>query len=222
MAFSNGPTTVTNGLILSLDAADRNSYPGSGTTWTDLSGNSNNGTLTNGPTFSSANGGSIVFDGTNDFVNCGNASSLQITVGSISAWVKTSTPGSSYRAIITKQNAWGLFVKDSILIAYDWGNSADRTTGINIADDTWKNVAMTFTETIGTPSNNVIIYLNGSAVQTATVKNSNQSVPVELAAGGGGGQNLNGTISGAQIYNRVLIAAEVQQNYLSTKSRFGL
>jgi hypothetical protein len=59
---------VTSGLVLALNAADRNSYPGSGTVWSDLSGNNNTGTLTNGPTFSSANGGSIVFDGTNDYV----------------------------------------------------------------------------------------------------------------------------------------------------------
>ena len=65
--YANGKI-VTNGLVLSLDAADRNSYPGTGTTWRDMSGNGNNGTLTDGPTFNSNNGGSIVFDGTNDYV----------------------------------------------------------------------------------------------------------------------------------------------------------
>lgn len=62
-----GPNIVRNGLVLCLDAASLRSYPGSGTTWNDLSGNNNNGTLTNGPTFNSENGGSIVFDGTNDY-----------------------------------------------------------------------------------------------------------------------------------------------------------
>jgi hypothetical protein len=213
---------VTDGLVLALDAADKNSYPGSGTTWTDMSGNGNNGTLTNSPTFNSANGGSIVFDGTDDWVSCGNASNLQITVGSISAWVKTITPGSVYRGIVTKQNAWGLFLKDGILITYDWGNSADRTTGINIADNSWKNVAMAFTQTVGTPSNNVIIYLNGNPVLTTTVRNSNQNVAVGLASGGGGGQLLNGSISNAQVYNRTLSASEILQNYNAQKSRFGL
>jgi hypothetical protein len=69
MGFYRGPHIVTDGLILSLDAANNKSYPRSGTTWNDLSGNGNNGTLVNGPTFSSANGGSIVFDGTNDVVS---------------------------------------------------------------------------------------------------------------------------------------------------------
>ena len=76
MAFSYSPKIVTDGLVLYLDAANNRSYPGSGTTWTDLSRGGNNGTLTNGPTFNGANGGSIVFDGTNDFIDCGNASNL--------------------------------------------------------------------------------------------------------------------------------------------------
>ena len=65
-----------NGLVLALDAANTKSYPGSGTTWTDLSGRGNTGTLTNGPTYSSANGGSIVFDGTNDYVVVNNNASI--------------------------------------------------------------------------------------------------------------------------------------------------
>ena len=66
MAIIDGPRIPTSGLIFYLDAANTRSYPGSGTTWTDLSGNGNTGTLTNGPTYSSANGGQIVFDGSND------------------------------------------------------------------------------------------------------------------------------------------------------------
>ena len=69
MGFYDGPSIVTNGLVLSLDAADKNSYPGSGTVWTDLSGNNIIGTLTNGPTFNSQNGGSIFTDGTDDWIS---------------------------------------------------------------------------------------------------------------------------------------------------------
>ena len=218
--FSFGKV-VTDGLVLALNAADRNSYLGSGNDWIDLSANNNNGTLTNGPTFNTTNGGNIVFDGSNDFINCGNNSSLQITVGTISAWVKTSTPGSSYRGIITKQSAWGLFLNNGVLIAYDWGGGGDRTTGINIADNTWKNVVMTFTETVGTPSNNAIVYLNGVSVLTATVRHSSHAVSVQIGDGNAS-QNLNGSVSSAMIYNRVLSASEIQQNYNAQKSRFGL
>ena len=71
MAFAYSPKILTDGLVFAVDAANKKSYPGSGTTWTDLAG-SNDGTLTNGPTFNSGDGGSIVFDGTDDLVDFGN------------------------------------------------------------------------------------------------------------------------------------------------------
>jgi hypothetical protein len=216
-----GPNIVTSGLVLQLDAANTKSYPGSGTTWTDLSGNGNNGTLTNSPTFSSANGGIFTFNGTNQFINCGNNSSIQITVGTISAWVRTTTPGASFRSIIAKQSAWGLFFNDGILVTYDWGNAQTRTTGLNIANGIWNHTAMTFTQTVGTPSNNAIIYLNGASVLTTTIKHSNHNVNLQIAEANAN-QFLNGNIASAQIYNRALSATEVLQNYNGTKSRFGI
>jgi hypothetical protein len=223
MAFNYSPKIITNGLVLALDAANPRSYPGTGTAWTDLSQGINNGTLINSPTFNGANSGNIVFNGTNQYINCGNASNLQITVGTIGAWVRTSTPGSSFRSIIAKQQAWGLFAVDSILVTYDWGNNQTRSTGINIADNTWKYVAMTFTQTIGTPSNNAIIYLNSNPVLTTTVRNNNQTVQVQIAeAGMPANQFLNGSVAFAQIYNRVLSPSEILQNFNAQKSRFGL
>jgi len=217
---------VTSGLVLCLNAADKNSYPGTGTTWTDLSGNSNNGTLTNGPTFNTGSGGSIVFDGVDDYVTCGNNSSLQINQGTISAWVRTTSPGSSFRGIITKQQNYGLFTNNGVLVTYDWGNGQTRSTGINIADGTWKNVAMSFTTNTGTPSNNTIIYLNGSAILTTTTKFVDNTVNVELGRGGtiptGDTQFLNGNISTGLVYNRTLTQTEIRQNYNATKTRFGL
>ncbi len=138
---------VTSGLVLNLDAANPRSYlpPYNGTTWFNLASSSNNGTLTNGPTYNTGSGGSIVFDGVDDYVSCGNNATVQINQGTILAWIRTSSPGSSFRGIITKQNNYGLFTNDSILVTYDWGNVQTRSTGINIADNTWKNVAMTFT-----------------------------------------------------------------------------
>lgn len=96
MALHHSPRIVTSGLVLALDAADRNSYPGSGTTWSDLSGNGNNGTLTNGPTFNSGNNGSIVFDGVDDYINnigsLNTFSFIQNTgIFSINFWFKINT-----------------------------------------------------------------------------------------------------------------------------------
>jgi hypothetical protein len=222
MGISGGPDMIQDGLVLALDAADRNSYPGSGTTWRDLSGNNNSGSLTNGPTFDSANGGSIVFDGTNDLVRCTNNTSVQITVGTIGAWINANSNNTGFRGIITKQSAWGLFLFDNVLVTYDWGVDETRSTGINIGNNTWNYVAMSFTQTIGTPSDNAIIYINRNAVLTTTVQHSLQTVEVQIGDGGNSNQYLNGNVSIAHIYNRVLSATEILQNYNAQKSRFNL
>lgn len=216
------PSIITSGLVMNLDAGNTSSYPGSGTTWTDLSGNNNTGTLTNGPTYSSDNNGSIVFDGTDDKVDCGNSATLQITQGTISAWIRADNGNAGFNGIITKQLAWSLFVKDNILISYDWGNTAERTTGITVGNGTWNHVAMTFTETVGTPSNNAIIYVNGSPVLTTTVKHSAQTAPVQIGDGNNTSQNFGGNVSQTLIYNRALSASEVAQNYNALRGRYGL
>ena len=220
MALSHSPSIITDSLILYLDAANTKSYPGSGTVWTDLSGKGNTGTLVNAPTYSSANGGAIVFDGTDDKVDCGNAASLQITVGTISAWINATSDNSGFNGIITKQNAWGLFVTDNILVAYSWGGGGTKSTGVTVGNSTWKYVAMSFTQTIGSPSNNAIIYVNGSPVLTTTIIHSDQSV--QVTTDGNASQCMAGSISQIAIYNRVLSAAEITQNYNALRGRFGL
>jgi hypothetical protein len=107
------------------------------------------------------------------------------------------------------------------LVTYDWGNGVDRNTGITVGNSTWNYAAMTFTETVGTPSNNAIIYLNGSAVLTTTVKHSNHGVTVQVGEANAG-QHFGGNIAQASVYNRVLTATEITQNYNTLKSRFGL
>lgn len=223
MGINYSPKIVTNGLVLCLDAGNPLSYPpGSGTVWTDLSGNGNNGTLTNGPTYSSANRGSIVFDGADDYVDCGNSSSLQITVGTISVWFNATNANSGYNGIIAKQYAWSLFILNNVLITYDWGGNSNRSTSITVGNSTWNYAAMTFTETIGTPSNNAIIYLNGLSVLTTTVKHSFNNQPVYIGNTALSSQYITGRIASASVYNRVLSSSEILQNYNATKGRFNL
>jgi hypothetical protein len=221
MAVFAGPEISSDGLVLSLDAGNTKSYPGSGTTWTDLSDRGNTGTLVNTPTYSSANGGSLVFNGSNQYVNCGNAANLQITVGTISAWFNANNGNSGYNGIIAKQNAWALFVRDNLLVTYDWGNNVERNTGITVGNSTWNYAVMTFTETVGTPSNNAIIYLNGNPVLTTTVKHLDHGVQVQIGEANFS-QIFGGNISQASIYNRVLSAAEVTQNFNALRGRFGI
>ena len=216
---------VKDGLVLDLDAAKRDSYPGTGMVWRDISGNGNNGTLTNGPTFNSDKGGSIVFDGSNNYVTLNNNSALQIFTGTVCCWVKISNAGSGFRSIVTKQWNYGLLTSNNILITYDWSASAVRTTGINIADNNWKYITMSFTDNSGSPSNNAIIYVNGVSVLTTTIKvNTSYLISLEIGRGGtiptGDSQYINGNISQTTIYNRALSASEVLQNYNATKGRY--
>ena len=82
------PVLVSAGLVLNLDAGNSSSYIGSGNNWNDLSGNNNTGTLTNGPIFNSANGGSIVFDGIDDVISFGNILNMGLNSWTMSCWVK--------------------------------------------------------------------------------------------------------------------------------------
>ena len=221
MGVSYNTKTVTNGLVLSLDAANLKSYPGSGNTWTDLSGSNNNGTLENSPSYSSSNKGNLSFNGTTQRVVCGNASNLQITVGTISAWFNADNGNAGYNGIIAKQSAWGLFVTSNVLVAYDWGNGAERSTGITVGNSSWNYVAMTFTETVGTPSNNAIVYLNGRPVLTTTIKHQNNNVQV-MVGEANAGQYFGGNIAQTSIYSRVLSPLEIIQNFNALRGRYGI
>lgn len=221
MALGHGAGIVRSGLVLHLDAANTKSYPGSGTAWNDLSNYGNSGTLANGVGYNSNNGGGMIFDGSNDEVICTNNPSLQITTGTISAWFKANNQNTSYRGIITKQTAWGLFVFNNTLIAYDWGSSSNRLTGITVGNNTTNYVAMSFTETIGTPSNNAIVYVNGVPVLTTTVKHSSHGVGVQIGEANAA-QHFNGSIFQASVYNRVLTTAEVRQNFEAFRGRYDI
>jgi len=181
-----------------------------GTTAYDRSGTSNNCTLTNGPIVNSGVVGQGLFlDGSNDYVNCTNASVFQNTTGTISAWIKTNGAGSSYRGIVTKQNAYGMYLKDNVLIMYDWGTYADRSTGINLADNKWHLVTATFQSGVS-----AYIYIDGTLVLSTAMTVSNQGDVVTVGNGGvAAGQNFAGAIDEVRIYNRALSAGEIQSLY---------
>lgn len=221
MGIAYNANVVRDGLVLHLDAANPKSYPGSGTTWNDLSGLGNNGTLVNGVGYSTDNKGAMVFDGGNDEIICGNNLSLQITSGTISAWFNANNTNAAFNGIIAKQGAWGLFVVNNVLSAYDWGNSTNRTTEILVGNSLWNHTAMTFTETIGSPINNAIIYLNGVAVMTTTIKHSYHTVTVQVGEANAS-QHFEGSIATASVYNRVLSASEIRQNFEALRGRYGI
>jgi len=235
---------VTNGLVLYLDAGFTPSYPTTGTTWYDLSGNSINGTLTNGPSFNSSNGGNISTDGTNDYIDLGTPSALQMGTGNftINVWVKIASPqpveisGANFHPIIDSKNAgaaeagYGIVWNaqyDKFLWSTGNGSSASEIFSTNswtALKNTWANVVMIRQNG---STNNGCFYINSvyeSLASTASVLNVNTTTNTLL----GNTADLYGqywakmTYGVVQVYNRALTAAEVLQNYNAQKSRFGL
>jgi len=224
MAGNNGPKIVTNGLVLCLDAADKKSYPGSGTAWNDLSGNNNTGTLTNGPTFSSANGGSIVFDGVNDYINGPSISSLFTNDVTAEAWIKiTAMSGDWVRIIGTSKTdgtdrTFGLWYDSSGSILWQrFGGVTLYPTTPRLTTGSWFHVAAT------TTGSSHVIYLNTVNIGTATAggpfTNSGQPITIGYA---GFHAYTNSNISNVRLYTRGLTAAEILQNYNATRGRFGI
>jgi hydroxymethylglutaryl-CoA reductase len=110
-----------------------------------------------------------------------------------------------------------LFYTDSVLVAYDWAADAPRSTGVNIADNTWKNVVLTYQSGV---SNGTRIYINGVSVLTTTITVLNQTGNLFGGAEANAGQYAACQISLFNMYNRALSATEVLQNYNATKGRY--
>ena len=222
---SGGPSRkiVVNGLVLWFDASIPSSYPGSGTTWSDLTSNGNIGTLTNGPTYSSANGGSIQFDGVDDWVATNN--STLTSPMTYNVWVKWS--GSNLFGTIIGNEDY--YISNGFGIRRRSDNSYWLSPGVGMPNilgyllplsvySNWHMVTGVLTGTIA------IIYLNGSYASQAnwsTAVTSNR--PFRIGANPTIAPDpFTGNIAAVQVYNRALSAQEVLQNYNATKTRFGL
>jgi hypothetical protein len=221
---------VTNGLVLSLDAADKNSYPGSGTVWSDLSGNNNTGSLINTPTFSSANGGSIVFDGTNRYISVPKQTAfVNTTTFTLAAFMKrrlTSSVVSCYQGV-PFNNDIALELWSDNFAYFEVGNGSDAYGTIANTSTNWQYLTMVFDGTQTGNSNRLKCYINGILLSVTY----NGTIPATTSASdsvfliGYYPNPVNysdGNIANVQIYNRALSATEVLQNYNAQKSRFGL
>jgi prepilin-type N-terminal cleavage/methylation domain-containing protein len=207
------PPIVTNGLVLNLDAGNPASYPGTGTTWTDLSGNSNNGTLVNGPTYNSANGGVIALDGVNDYIDVPiNLTNTNYTIMGAARYVVVGG-----RTFSAKNNNWLMgHWSVSTQNHYAEGWVSDVQSGPS--DTNWRIYAA-----IGNYSGDSWAhYVNG--VLNAGPNTGGSNGPNGFAIGSylGSSEFSNSHISNLLVYNRVLTAAEVQQNFNAMRGRYGL
>jgi hypothetical protein len=219
-----GEGILTNGLILHLDAGQSASYPGSGTTWTDLSTSGNNGTLTNGPTFDSADGGSILFDGTNDYVALPLITSAISSI-TLQCWVylSTSSKKGAFMGVGTSANGYGIGVGSANLDTN--GNEIIGIfTGVrSIATSTNYGTGWKFVTLLINSSSVPLIYVGSTLI--GTYSGLNPEIPTTAATVGSlhsSARFFGGNVAQAIAYNRALTATDIDTNFNATKGRYGL
>ena len=219
---------VQDGLLLNLDAGVSSSYPGSGSTWTDLSGNGNNGSLIQAPSYNSNNGGSLVFNGTSNYaslssslIGANGAFTYEIAVyrtGNGTNWPRFFINGAVNTSITITQ------YDDTTGVLFRLTNSKGNFNEYNLPTGTLVNdqwVCLSFSlANFGGGMNayiNGVKYGNGvSSGGTATPSTSTSSI------GGDGSSSWDGRIAYARMYNRELTASEIQQNFNALRSRYGI
>ena len=246
MSYNTGPKIVTDGLVLCLDAADRNSYAGSGTIWYDLSGNSNNASLVNGMVYETTNGGGLVMDGGDEYLDVPYNSSTfdHFSTGdfTVETFVRSDNvvyPRSRHpiklgHTVYSGKKGWSVGHRDSsssIEIRASNGSSSSVVT-INhseIAESTYYHRAFSVSRSNGIST---ACYLNASLIGTASSTGLTGSIydgsqtsefgSSGLVIGYVWGWRYIGSINIVRVYNYALSASEVLRNYNATKCRFGL
>ena len=239
-----GPIKVINdGLVVCLDAANPKSYISGSSTWSDLSDNNNTGTLTNGPTYTSSFGGSIVFDGTNDKITTSaNFTFGSTTQKSYTIWFKTAS--STQQTLIflganSNDYKWQyIFIGSGGTLSVMFGDNSfynirkNGISGFNLITGDWVHLGVTV-NTGNSEGNRVNIYVNGIRYPISSFDNDSgnpfydgamylQLGASNLGAGSDFYAPLTGQISNVALYKIELTNQQILQNYNSTKSRFSL
>ncbi len=240
-----GGNIITNGLIIQLDAANSSSYPGSGTTWTNLqTALYGSGTLTNGPTFTSASPTFFTFDGTNDYVNIADNAAIRPSIGgAVTAiiWAYV-TSFLDFEGLISKQfGVVGGYDGFSLVLRNDGSTFINRvqlnmnggsvnggytsSTNNNFSLNTWAmfSCVVRFGGGAGNPS---LAYVNSTQVVSAANAESsipNNTAPLQLASGIQENSQYPACRIGAfYYYNRALSAAEITTMFTGTRGRYGV
>ena len=217
MSVKNRNSVVTDGLVFYVDAGNEDSYPGSGTTWYNLAG-SNNGTLTNGPTYSSANGGSIVFDGTNDHVVLDE--DIDVSEFTVMATFSISSYANNWAMFFgnTNTNSFFAFQYNSrFRLQSEANTNNDLVYTSNLAD------GIHVLQAAKSSGGSTIWYLDGQSIGSSTLSGADQQFIFNRMVFYSTGNSLgiwSGNYYMASIYNRALSADELTQNYNALKNRF--
>lgn len=144
-------------------------------------------------------------DGSNDYVDLQNPAALQLGIGNISAWIKTTNAGTAYRGIVAKQSAYGMFLRDNEFGIYDWGAATWRGSGVLLNDNQWHLISVKFHSGV---VNGTVLYVDGQQVLVTTMSVSNQSIPLQIGWANAPGQYFAGLIDDVRVYNRGLNVEE--------------
>ena len=216
------PVIISNGLVLNLDASNAASYPGSGSVWTDLSGRGNHGTLISGTTFSSSNGGTMVFDGSTGRVQTNYAPTF--TDFTVCVWYKDNG-SSSYGRLVDNGYVDGFWIGKNYNIANSWGAGikfAGSPFGIylTLPDAQWHFLTSIRSGTTHTLYGDGVTNKASTSVTAAALNGS--TIAIGEWSGGGTGQIFKGNIPQVLIYNRALTESEIMQIFNATKEKYGL
>jgi len=233
MGLAHNPNVVTDGIKFYWDAANRRSYPGTGTSWDDMV--KSKPASINNATFTNQKGGYIELDGTNDDVTIANDADFTMPAGdwTLCIWCADLGGNADKRHIIGTYGAnprW--IIRDTDDGAAGWAfmtksasagwNRTYSTVDIQDTDDEWHYLVVTGSS--GGGSGSIKLYTDGvdtslsSSYALESITRTTTTIYMGNAAGGG--HDLEGNIASVAIYNRVLTAAEVKQNYNATKGRF--
>ena len=236
MAQHYGPNIVTDGLVGHWDAADKNSYPGSGATWSDLSGNNLNGTITSATFSSTAGGGTLVFDGSNDYVILPASSILDIQDMTMCSW-NYSTEYDASMFMFEKTTNGSVNTQYSLFYNPSGNNHQIyfRTFGLSVedlavadhangpVDSQWNHIVATYDSAAGRKFLYVnTIEIGSRAGLTGTINTNPAGTSIIGAYGSGEDYFFNGNIAITMVYNRALSAKEISQNFNAQRSRFGI
>lgn len=228
MATFYSPRIVTNGLVLHLDAANNRSFVSGSTTWFDLSGNRNTGSLANGPVYNSSNGGNILFDGTNDYVdffapNLGTTTTVEV-------WCKIASTAEKMIFGWLRYTLY-CYLGNIGFNTYNgdvYGISSTQVTALGLVNN-WAHYVFEMRSDVSYTNNK--IYINGIS-QTLGQQNSTENSANRNFNSGFGRIAIARhelitffmpmNCSSFRVYNRALSASEIRQNYHATKGRFGL
>jgi hypothetical protein len=228
MSLAHSPSLVLPGLVLCLDAANSKSYPGSGTTWSDLSGNGNNGTLVNGVGYNSSNLGSLVFDGVDDLCRTTLPVSTLGTLFTACIFFNITSLTSSNGDAVSKRlisadstsgsTKWCIGITPSSDFLFGGAGGGEKTLRFPISLNQNYFVAIVHnTTTYSMWLNDEIKILN----DTSNINSVNSFGNISIACRPNTTDRLwTGSVFFCSMYNRALTASEIQQNYNALRSRF--